>query len=118
MTPRCRPTYRDPNEGHVSTKEEQLLGYTAADRQRIKALHTLGLTEGGLDKCRSVLLSSLGHTENMENTAVMVATAADAEEGWTPADSWRKYSGSARSFFGTGSKSSVWNRPATANQAL
>lgn len=83
----------------------------------MKALHTLGLTEEGLEKCRSVLLSSLGYTENMENTAAMVATAADADEGWTPADSWRKtFGGSTRAIFGIGNNSSVWNGSPPGNQ--
>lgn len=42
------------------SKEEKLLGYTASQRQRVKALDTLGLSERDFEKCRAVLLSSLG----------------------------------------------------------
>lgn len=43
-----------------NTKAEKLLGYTASQRQRIKALQTLGLSEEDFDTCRAILLSSLG----------------------------------------------------------
>lgn len=36
---------RQEDDEKPLTKEEHLLGYTAHQRQRIKALHTLGLTE-------------------------------------------------------------------------
>lgn len=74
------------------TKEEQLLGYTAHQRQRIKALQILGLTEESFERCRAVMLSSLGPSAfgyNTDETAASVASA-EAEEGWRPMDKFRK----------------------------
>ncbi|CAM9130835.1 unnamed protein product [Ectocarpus sp. 4 AP-2014] len=74
------------------TKEEQLLGYTSQQRQRMKALHILGLTEESFDRCRAVMLSSLGPSAfgySADETAAS-AVSAEAEEGWTPGDKFRR----------------------------
>lgn len=74
------------------TKEEQLLGYNSQQRQRMKALHILGLTEESFDRCRAVMLSSLGPSAfgySTDETAASAASAA-AEEDWTPGDKFRR----------------------------
>ncbi|CBN75317.1 conserved unknown protein [Ectocarpus siliculosus] len=74
------------------TKEEQLLGYNSQQRQRMKALHILGLTEESFDRCRAVMLSSLGPSAfgySADETAAS-AVSAEAEEGWTPGDKFRR----------------------------
>lgn len=82
---------RDHTDDTPWTKEEQLLGYSASQRQRIKALHTLGLTEATFDRCRAVFLSSLGYGHaDIDETAATVVRAAAAGESWTPADSLRR----------------------------
>ncbi|CAN0337449.1 unnamed protein product, partial [Hapterophycus canaliculatus] len=73
------------------TKEEQLLGYNAQQRQRLKALHILGLTEESFDRCRAVMLSSLGPSAfgySTDETAKSAARA-EAEQSWTPGDKFR-----------------------------
>lgn len=74
------------------TKEEQLLGYTVHQRQRIKALQILGLTEESFERGRAAMLSSLGPSAfgfNSDETAAWAAKA-EAEEGWTPVDMFRR----------------------------
>lgn len=81
--------YRDLNDDKPWTKEEQLLGYSTIQRQRMKALHTLGLTEEGFEKCRTVILASLGPSAfgfGVEETAAAVARAAEGGDNWTPGD--------------------------------
>lgn len=74
------------------TKEEQLLGYTAQQRQRLKALHILGLTEEVFERCRAIMLSSLGPSAfggDDEEKAQWAAKAAE-KDWWTPADMPRR----------------------------
>lgn len=81
-----RAPLRDTSQDKAWTKEEQLLGYTSEQRQRMKALHTLGLTEAAFDKCRAIMLSSLGPSAfgvDADETAASAARAAKEEE-WTP----------------------------------
>lgn len=83
---------RDISNDTPLTKEEQLLGYTLVQRQRMKALHILGLTEESFERCRAVMLSSLGPSAfgyTADETAKSAARA-EAEEGWTPGDKFRR----------------------------
>lgn len=88
-----RPLIRDGNLATAWTKEEQLLGYTTHQRQRIKALQTLGLTDEAFEKCRAIMLSSLGPSAfgfGIEETAVTLMKAADEDGGVAPVTTgWR-----------------------------
>lgn len=83
---------RDISNHTALTKEEQLLGYSSQERQRVKALQILGLTEESFERCRAVMLSSLGPSAfgyTADETAKSAARA-EAEEGWTPGDKFRR----------------------------
>ncbi|CAN0564498.1 unnamed protein product, partial [Laminaria digitata] len=61
------------------TKEEKLLGYTAYQRKRMKAFQILGIKEEAFERCRAVMLSSLGPSAfgyGVEETAMLAARAA------------------------------------------
>lgn len=92
LTSLSRQRRRNWSNDTLPTKEEQLLGYTSQQRQRMKALHILGLTEESFDRCRAVMLSSLGPSAfgySADETAAS-AVSAEAEEGWTPGDKFRR----------------------------
>ena len=91
--PSFAPRQGRPVDDAPLSKEEQLLGYTASQRQRMKALHTLGLTEESFERCRALMLSSLGPTAfgtDVDKTAENAARAAE-EEGWTPSTKTRRW---------------------------
>lgn len=74
------------------TKEERLLGYNVHQRQRMKALQILGLTEESFERGRAAMLSSLGPSAfgNSADETAAWAARAEAEEGWRPADKFRR----------------------------
>ena len=107
---------RDMSNDTPLTKEEQLLGYSSQQRQRMKALQILGLTEESFDRCRAVMLSSLGPSAfgyTADETAKSAARA-EAEEGWTPGDKFRR-KGPGPHFGGSGGDSSGILRMPTFN---
>lgn len=103
---------RDDPKDTPLTKEEQLLGYTSHQRQRMKALQILGLTEESFERCRAVMLSSLGPSAfgyNVDETAKSAARA-EAEEGWTPGDKFNR-KGPGQHFGGDGHHSNLLRMP-------
>ena len=104
---------RDISNDTPLTKEEQLLGYTSQQRQRMKALQILGLTEESFDRCRAVMLSSLGPSAfgyTTDETAKSAARA-EAEEGWTPGDKFRRKGAGQHFGGGDGSGSGILRMP-------
>lgn len=89
------------------TKEEQLLGYNVHQRQRMKALQILGLTEESFERSRAVMLSSLGPSAFGYNADDAAAWAGKGDAG--PTDKFlRKGQGLPGGGGGGGSNRYFW----------